>query len=69
MLNIFFILGVLCLILGIIGALIAKSKKRSAIGWFIFCSAFLFPIFIIIKLPPNGEESENNGNSHNTVNE
>ena len=66
MLNFYYILTLISLILGSIGALIAKRKKRSAIGWFIFCGVFLFPIFIIIKLPPNGEESNNKDNAHDT---
>ena len=67
MLNFYIILTLISLILGIIGALIAKRKKRSAIGWFIFCCVFLFPIFIIIKLPPNGEESKTKENEHDAA--
>ena len=33
---------------GVIGAFVARSKGRSAVGWFIIC--FLFPIGVLILL-------------------
>ncbi len=37
---------------GIIGAQFAKSKGRSAVGWFFLSAVFWFSIVIIILLPP-----------------
>lgn len=37
---------------GTTGALLAKNKGRSALGWFILSAIFLLPIFIVILLPP-----------------
>jgi|GEM_PF-452479 hypothetical protein len=37
---------------GTIGALIAKSKGRSAAGWFFLSGFFWLPIIVIALLPP-----------------
>jgi hypothetical protein len=40
---------------GTIGAIIAKNKGRSAVGWFFFSAIFWLPIVIVIFLPPTKE--------------
>ncbi len=45
------ILVALLCTLGAIGAAIAATKGRSAIGWFFLC-AFFWPLFLVIFLPP-----------------
>ena len=42
------ILLMIWVIAGVIGAFVARSKGRSAVGWFIIC--FLFPIGVLILL-------------------
>jgi hypothetical protein len=45
------LLAILC-IPGAIGAAIAASKGRSAVGWFFLCAFFWIPILVVIFLPP-----------------
>jgi len=42
---------------GTIGALLAKSKGRSAVGWFFLSAFFWLPIIVVILLPPVKEIS------------
>ena len=47
------ILLLLWAIVGVVGAFVARSKGRSAVGWFVIC--VLFPIGLLILLAvPNG---------------
>ena len=46
---------IILIILGIpgtIGALLAKSKGRSAVGWFFLSAIFCLSILVVILLPP-----------------
>ena len=54
------IIIIMLIILGIpgtIGARLAKSKGRNAVGWFILSAFFWLPILIVILLPPVKEVS------------
>ncbi len=42
---------------GTIGALLAKSKGRSAVGWFFLSAFFWLPIVVVILLPAVKEVS------------
>lgn len=49
------IILIMLIILGIpgtIGARLAKSKGRSAVGWFILSALFWLPILVVLFLPP-----------------
>ena len=43
---------VILVIPGTIGAVLAKNKGRSIIGWFILSAIFYLPILIVLLLPP-----------------
>ena len=40
---------------GTIGAVLAKGKGRSGLGWFFLSAFFWFPILIVVLLPPARE--------------
>lgn len=42
---------------GTIGALLAKNKGRSTVGWFFLSAFFWIPIVIVLLLPPVKEVS------------
>jgi hypothetical protein len=49
---------------GTIGAIIAKNKGRSAVGWFFFSAIFWLPIVIVIFCLRQKKSLENIGNAN-----